>query len=425
LHQHGIRGWGSNMPPMTMQLSSQAETGGDRRRAVANIIPLFSYGFRPFFLGAALWAIVAMALWIGSLAGLWPLAEGYGALPWHAHEMIFGYSAAVVAGFLLTAVPNWTGRLPVAGWRLLLLFLLWCAARVAFLVTGWTGSLPAVVLDSLFLPCLLLLLAREVFVGRNWRNLKPLALVAVLAAADIGFHVEVLNMGIASAASRVGVAALVGLIMLIGGRIVPSFTHTWLLRMGSERLPISFNRFDIATLIVSGVALLLWILRPGATGTGILFLIAAILQTLRLWRWAGPYTWREPLVLVLHLGYAFVPLGFLLGGIFIFEPHALAGTAAVHAWTVGAIGIMTLAVMTRATRGHTGRALTASTLTVVTYTMVIAASVLRITAGAFPQAYGGLLELAGVAWIVAFGLFLFEYAPMLLRPRLERGRGAG
>jgi uncharacterized protein involved in response to NO len=409
------------MRPMTMQRSFQVETGTDRRRAAANaIVPLFSYGFRPFFLGAALWAVIAMALWIGSLAGLWPLAEGYGALAWHAHEMIFGYSAAVVAGFLLTAVPNWTGRLPVAGWRLFLLFLLWCAARVAFLVTGWTGPLPAVVLDSLFLPCLLLLVAREVFVGRNWRNLKPLVLVAVLAAADIGFHVEVLSTGTASAASRVGVAALIGLIMLIGGRIVPSFTHTWLLRAGSGRLPISFNRFDVATLAVSGIALLLWMLRPGGTATGSLFLIAAILQTLRLWRWAGPHTWREPLVFVLHVGYAFVPLGFLLGGIAVFEPHALAGTAATHAWTVGAIGIMTLAVMTRATRGHTGHALTASTLTVAAYAMVIAASMLRIAAGAFPQAYEGLLEFAAVAWIAAFGLFLFEYAPMLLKPRLER-----
>jgi uncharacterized protein involved in response to NO len=408
------------MPPM--QRSFQAERGNDRRRATANaVVPLFSYGFRPFFLGAALWAVIAMVLWIGSLAGLWPLAEGYGALPWHAHEMVFGYSVAVVAGFLLTAVPNWTGRLPVAGWRLFLLFLLWCAARVAFLATGWTGPLPAAVLDSLFLPCLLLVVAREVFVGRNWRNLKPLVLVAVLAAADIGFHLEVLNTGIASAASRVGVAALIGLIMLIGGRIIPSFTHTWLLRMGSERLPISFNRFDIATLIVSGVALLLWILRPAYTATGILFLIAAILQTLRLWRWAGAYTWREPLVLVLHLGYAFVPLGFLLGGISIFEPRALAGTAAMHAWTVGAIGIITLAVMTRATRGHTGRVLTASTLTVVAYAMIVAASVLRIAAGAFPQAYGGLLEFAAVAWIAAFGLFILEYAPMLLKPSLGQG----
>jgi uncharacterized protein involved in response to NO len=120
------------------------------------VSPLFSYGFRPFFLGAAIWAILSLALWLGSLAGLWQLAPGYGALAWHGHEMIFGYASAVVAGFLLTAVPNWTGRLPVAGWRLILLFAFWCLGRVAFLVMGTAGPLPAEVIDSLFLPCLLL-----------------------------------------------------------------------------------------------------------------------------------------------------------------------------------------------------------------------------------------------------------------------------
>ena len=403
-----------------MQRSLRENQGAGHGRLPMGL-PLFSYGFRPFFLGAGVWAMLSLALWLGALAGVWELAPGYGALAWHAHEMLFGYGSAVVAGFLLTAVPNWTGRLPVAGWRLLLLFLLWCAARVAFLVTGATGSLPAVAIDSLFLPCLLFVLGREIVVARNWRNLRPLGLVALLAAADIGFHAEVLSTGTASAASRVGIAALIGLIMLIGGRIVPSFTHTWLLRMRSEHLPVSFGRFDLATLFVSGVALVIWIIGPETDATGVSFVIAAILQAVRLWRWAGPYAWREPLVLVLHIGYAFVPLGFLLGGIAVFEPDALAGTAAMHAWTVGAIGVMTIAVMTRATRGHTGRELTASPLTIITYTTIAVASVLRIAAGAVPQTYVGLIELAGFAWIAAFGLFLIEYAPMLLRARLERG----
>jgi uncharacterized protein involved in response to NO len=402
-----------------MQRGLREERGAGKQRMPGG--PLLSYGFRPFFLGAALWAVLALALWLGALAGAFELAPGYGALAWHAHEMLFGYGAAVVAGFLLTAVPNWTGRLPVAGRRLLFLFLLWCAGRIAFLATGATGPLPAVAIDSLFLPCLLIVMAREIVAGRNWRNLKPLVLVGLLAAANIGFHVEVLSTGTASAASRVGVAALIGLIMLIGGRLVPSFTHTWLLRMGSEHLPVSFSRFDLGALLVSGAALLLWVVRPEAGATGAMFLIAAAVQFVRLWRWAGLYAWREPLVLVLHLGYAFVPLGFLLGAVSIFSPGALGGTAALHAWTVGAIGVMTLAVMTRATRGHTGRALTASALTIVTYATIIAASVLRIAAGAFPQTSGGLLELAGIAWIAAFSLFLVEYAPMLLRPRLARG----
>jgi uncharacterized protein involved in response to NO len=359
-----------------------------------------------------------MALWIGALAGLWTVGQGYGALAWHAHEMIFGYTAAVVAGFLLTAVPNWTGSLPVAGWRLVVLFLLWATAQVAFLATGLIGPLPAVVLDCLFLPCLFLVSAREIVVGRNWRNVKPLVLIAVLAAADIGFNAEVLTTGAPAAASRAGVAALIGLIMLIGGRIVPSFTHTWLMRMGSERLPVPFGRFDLAALVVSGIALVLWIVAPEAAPTGIFFVIAAILNAVRLWRWAGSYTWREPIVLVLHLGYAFIPLGFLLGAVEPFAPAVLAGTAAMHAWTVGAIGVMTLAVMTRATRGHTGREISASALTLTIYAAMLAAALLRIGAGVVPDIQGTLLEAAGVAWMAAFGLFLFEYGPMLLRPRV-------
>lgn len=381
---------------------------------------LFSYGFRPFFLGAAIWAVLAVALWIGSLAGLWELAPGYGALAWHAHEMLFGYGSAVVAGFLLTAVPNWTGALPVAGWRLALLFGLWCFGRLAFLMTGATGPLPAVIVDSLFLPLLVLIIAREIVVGRNWRNLKPLVLVGLLAAADIAFHIEVLTAGAPNAGSRIGTAALIGLIMLIGGRIIPSFTHNWLSKGKSRHLPVPFGRFDMATLAVSAVALLTWILWPSANATGVLFLIAAGAQTVRLWRWAGVWTWREPLVLILHLGYAFVPLGFLLGGIAILLPQTLAGTAALHAWTVGAVGVVTLAVMTRATRGHTGHALTASKLTLAIYGAILTAAVLRIAAGVFPQAYLDLVQGAAITWMLAFGLFLFEYGPMLIRPRQER-----
>jgi uncharacterized protein involved in response to NO len=405
-----------------MQRGAGAERGNPHMPARYAGIPLLSYGFRPFFLGAALWAVLAMVLWIGALTGFWQLAPGYGALAWHAHEMLFGYASAVVAGFLLTAVPNWTGRLPVAGWRLMLLFAFWCLARAAFLVTGTVGPLPAVVIDSLFLPCLLLVMAREIMAGRNWRNLMPLALVGLLAAANVGFHAEILIAGAPDVSMRVAVAALIGLITLIGGRITPSFTHSWLLRMKSPHLPAPFGLTDKLALIASGVALVLWIIAPSMPATGLLFLAAAAAQAARLWRWHGVYAWREPLVLILHLGYAFVPLGFLLGAASILFPGALAGTAALHAWTVGAVGLMTLGVMTRATRGHTGRDLSASAWTVAIYGAMTAAALLRIATGAFPQGYMVMLEAAGTAWIAAFAMFLFEYAPMLLGPRAQRSR---
>jgi len=408
-----------------MPMQSSVPPRGGRPRIPATLwagVPLLSYGFRPFFLGAALWAVLAMVLWIGWLGGLWQLAPGYGALAWHAHEMLLGYASAVVAGFLLTAVPNWTGRLPVAGWRLALLFSLWCLARIAFLATAATSPVPAIVIDNLFLPCLLFVMAREIVAGRNWRNLKPLALVGLLAAANIGFNGEVLSAGAPNVSMRVAVAALIGLIMLIGGRIIPSFTHSWLSRMGSPHLPAAFGRVDKVALIASGVALILWIIAPANPATGLLFLTAAAMQAARLWRWRGMPAWREPLVLILHVGYSFVPLGFLLGAIAILLPGTLAGTAALHAWTVGAIGLMTLGVMTRATRGHTGHDLTASTWTIAIYGAMTAAVLLRIAAGVFPQGYMVMLEAAGAAWITAFAMFLIEYAPMLLGPRAERSR---
>ena len=214
-----------------MQRSSHITRPGDQPRVTGQaVIPLLSYGFRPFFLGGAIWAIVALLRWIGSLANFWQLAPGYGAVAWHAHEMLFGYASAVVAGFLLTAVPNWTGRLPVAGLRLGLLLLLWCLGRLAFLAVGTFGTLPAILIDSIFLPCVLIIMGREIVVGGNWRNLAPLAIVALLAAANVTFHVEVLMTGAPTFGLRAGVAALVALIVLIGGRITPSFTHNWLFR---------------------------------------------------------------------------------------------------------------------------------------------------------------------------------------------------
>jgi uncharacterized protein involved in response to NO len=174
-------------------------------------------------------------------------------------------------------------------------------------------------------------IAREIVAGQNWRNLKPLVLVGLLAAADVVFHAKVLNYGVFEIGSRLGVAALIGLIMLIGGRIIPSFTHNWLTKMKSRHLPVPFDRFDMLVLAFSAAALIAWVGWPAASTTGQLFVVAAIAQAIRLQRWEGVGTWREPLVLVLHLGYAFVPLGFLLGGISILLPQALTGTAALHA----------------------------------------------------------------------------------------------
>ena len=379
--------------------------------------PFLSYGFRPFFLGAGVWACAAMVLWIGMMSGDWPIANGYGAVAWHAHEFLFGYVSAVLCGFLLTAIPNWTGQLPIQGGSLLALFLLWATGRLAMLGADIIGTPFAAALDSLFLVAVAAVILREIVTGRNWRNLKVVALVTAFAFANLAFHVEVLLSGTAESALRAALAVIVGLIMLVGGRITPSFTRNWLARQGEGRLPAPLDRFDMAAIGVCAVALIVWVVAPQSAAAGILLLAAAAAQAARLARWAGERTWREPLVLILHLGYAFIPLGALILGLSILGVGGLPPSGALHAWTTGAIGVMTLAVMTRATLGHTGRDLRATAPTLIIYGAMLVAAATRVAAPLLPSLYLDLLTIAGVAWIVAFGTFVIVYGPMLVSPK--------
>jgi uncharacterized protein involved in response to NO len=214
---------------------------------------------------------------------------------------------------------------------------------------------------------------------------------------------------------RAAIAVIIGLVMLVGGRLVPSFTRNWLVRQGAARLPASFGRFDIAAMLVSGAALVIWVAAPVSYLSGIALLAAGVLQAARMSRWAGLPTWREPLVLVLHCGYAFVPLGFLLVGLSILWPDAIPASGALHAWTAGAMALMTLAVMTRASLGHTGHPLTASITTCVIYAAAIVAAFSRIAASLLPDLTLDLLSLAAFSWLVAFGGFVISYGPKLLR----------
>ncbi len=382
----------------------------ERRRNYAGPA-LFSYGFRPFFLGGAAWAAFGVLLWLPQYMGELSLPTHFGPLDWHIHEMLYGYVAAVVAGFLLTAIPNWTGRLPVSGAPLAALAALWLAGRLAILFSAMLGPLGVALIDVSFLLALMGMAAREIIAGRNWRNLRVLGILAVLVAANIVFHVEVWLSGSASYGVRLGIGAVIMLITLIGGRIVPSFTRNWLARQGAGRLPRPFSRFDAVTLAASGLALAAWVVLPDRSLTGYLLMLAAVLQAARLARWAGDRTLADRLVLVLHAGYAFVPVGFALLGAGLLWPDAVPASAGIHAWTAGAIGLMTLAVMTRASLGHTGQPLAASPATQAIYAMALAAAVLRILA-AFLGVHL-LLDLAALAWIGAFGGFVAVYGRTL------------
>lgn len=376
--------------------------------------PLFSYGFRPFFLFGALWAAIAVALWLPILSGHLSLPSTLAPIEWHTHELIFGYVPAIVTGFLLTAVPNWTGRLPIVGARLALLFFVWSAGRIAIFFSQLIGAWPAAAIDMAFLVAVGAVIAREIIASGNTSNLKVLTGVTLILIGNGWFHLEA-NEGLGNGhGTRLGIGATVLLIMLIGGRIIPSFTRNWLARREPGRLPAPFDRFDAVVMIVSGTALAGWVGAPHATATAILALAAGLLNGARLARWSGERTVAEPLVLILHVAYAFVPVGFFLLALGIVRPDVVAPSGALHGWTVGAIGTMTLAVMTRASLGHTGRPLTATRQIQFIYLAAIISALARISA-AFDLLREPMLHLSAAAWVAAFGGFVIIYAPLLTR----------
>ncbi|MDO5647866.1 NnrS family protein [Paracoccus sp. (in: a-proteobacteria)] len=372
---------------------------------------LLAGGFRPFFLMGAVWAGFAMIWWLLMLAGRAPMPGVLMGADWHAHAMIFGYGGAVVAGFLLTAIPNWTGRLPVAGGPLAGLAGLWLAGRIA--TTAAVAAPVVVAVLDLAMPVVLLaLMAREIATGKNWRNLPVLGICGLFAAGQALFHIH--GPGAAQGAGlRLSLAALVMLMALIGGRIIPSFTRNWLVKQGGASLPAPMDRLDKAALIVTAVALIAFVAWPGGAAVPLALAGAALLA--RLSRWRGWATRSQPLLWVLHLGYAWVALGFFTAA--AAGAGLMAASGALHGWMAGAVGVMTLAVMARASLGHTGRDLAAGPGLVGVFAAINIAALLRVAAAIWPGAVG-LLHAAGTAWIIAFAGFALMFWPVLTRPRL-------
>ncbi len=380
-------------------------------------LALLSRGFRPFFLGAGLFALAAVAVWPAVFTGDLNLPTAFSAIDWHAHEMLFGYGGAVVAGFLLTAIPNWTGRLPVAGAALGGLALLWLAGRAAVLVSGWIGWPAAAVIDAGFFAVFCAVIAREIIAGKNWRNLKVAAVVALLAAADAGFFIEAHLRGTADYSARAALALIIFLILLFGGRVVPSFPGNWLAKRGEARRPAPFDRHDGIVLGVSGVALVAWVAFPDARASGLALLLGGAGNLYRLARWRGWRTGSDPLVLVLHVAFLLAALGFFAAGAHALWPEAVPAAAGIHAWAIGGIGMMTLAMMTRATLGHTGRALAASRGTQAVYALVVVALAARIAMAFLPEWTMALMIAAATAWCLGFAGFVAIYGPMLAKAR--------
>ena len=382
---------------------------------------ILSFGFRPFFLGAAIWAAVAMALWIPALTGALDLPTRFDAASWHAHEFLFGYLSAVIAGFLLTAVPNWTGQLPIVGWPLGGLFVLWVGGRAGVLLSDGLPSLAVALVDLAMPVALTGFLAREIIVGKNWRNLIVLTMLGIFTISNAIFHWEAARGDYAAQGYglRAGLGAALMMIAVIGGRIVPSFTRNWLARQGPGRLPVPpMQRFDKIALLALLAALFAWIAAPEAQALAPLLLAAGALHLVRLARWAGDRTLAEPLLWILHLGYLFLPLGAIALGVSILVPGVFGGASAQHLWMAGAVGLMTLAVMTRATLGHTGHELKAGRGTLTLYLGQLAAILARLAAGLWPDQAPLLHILSGLAWIAAFGGFAMLYGPAMMRRRV-------
>ncbi|MEL6883833.1 MAG: NnrS family protein [Pseudomonadota bacterium] len=381
---------------------------------------ILSFGFRPFFLLGAAWAALAMALWLAMLTGGLALPTAFDPVSWYAHEFLFGYLGAIVAGFLLTAVPNWTGRLPIVGWGLGGLVLLWFLGRLAVAVSGMLSAWGVAAVDLAFPVALALAIASEIVAGRNWRNLIVLGMLLVMIVGNTVFHAEAAagDYAVGGYGFRIGLAAGVMMVSVIGGRIVPSFTRNWLVKHDPTRLPTPpMQRFVKVALIALLMALSAWIAVPDSVMTGALLLVAGALHLLRLARWRGVRTTAEPLVMVLHLGYLFVPLGALVMGTAGVWPQIVGMAVAQHVWMAGAIGLMTLAVMTRATLGHTGRALHAVVGTVALYAALIVAVLARLAAGMWPALASELHAVSGIGWIAAFSGFAVIYGALLLRPK--------
>lgn len=374
---------------------------------------LLRLGFRPFYLGAAAFACLAVPWWIALFLGRARLTPSVAPALWHAHEMLFGFAAAVIIGFLLTAGKAWTGLATPRGARLGALVALWLAARVAA-VTG-PQALYAL-LDLLLLPVVAAVFLTLLLRARNRRNLPLAGILILLSLANLAFHLAALGF-LDIAPQRALHAALALIVMIecvIAGRVVPAFTLSATPGLKLAARP----RLEAVTLAATAAALALWVFLPPGPLTLAALALAAILHLARQWRWQPWVTRSRPILWILHAAYFWLPLGFAL--LALAQAGWVSASAGIHAWAIGATGGLIIGMITRTARGHTGRPLRASPVEVLAYLLVLGAAVLRVLLPlAAPSWYGAALVAAALAWSAAFALYLFIYTPWLLRPRAD------
>lgn len=384
---------------------------------------LFAKGFRPFFLLASIFGAMMVPLWLLALEGLLQPASRFLPIYWHAHEMVFGFAVAVIAGFLLTAVGNWTKRETAVGAPLALLGVLWIAGRVAMSTASLLPPLASVIVDLAFLPALAVVLGRPLVAARNRRNFVMLAVLATLFAANLMTHLDTLGVapGWQRRGALVAVDIVVLLILIIAGRVLPMFTRNATRRDGIRSVPalegLAIGLMALLTAMdaFGGVAL-------DRTIFAVLAGLAGVAAGARALRWGSQHAFRQPLLWILHVGYAWIPLGLLLRA----AGEATGGveaSMATHALTAGAIGALTLGMMARVALGHTGRPLAVGRPMVASFVLMTLAAAVRVVAPLLPGHYLTLLALAGVLWSASFVLYAIVYAPLLVAPRVDGRAG--
>lgn len=375
-------------------------------------------GFRPFFLLAAIFAAAMVPLWLLSLFGIVRQAAYLDGVTWHAHEMIFGYAVAVIAGFLLTAVGNWTQRETAIGGQLLALAALWALGRIAM-----TAPLPLppaliAVVDLAFLPVLAVVLARPILAAKNRRNLVMIGVIGALFAANLVVHLDALSL-VAKGSARVAYLAALDVVVFLGlviaGRVLPMFTRNATGRTEVASMPA----LDKATLV--GMLLLVVLdvaaseTRLASAGAG----VVGVLALARAARWGTRHTGRHPLLWILHAGYGWLGIGLLLRAATL-ASLPVASSVATHALTAGALGALTLGMMARVGLGHTGRPLVAGRTVTIAFALVTAAAVARVAGPLLhPTAYFAILTVSAVLWSAAFVLYAAAHASVLTSPRVD------
>ena len=379
-----------------------------------------SYGFRPFFLGAALFTGVAVLAWVALFAGKVSMDFLYPPREWHVHEMLFGYLPALIAGFLLTAMPNWTDRMPLRGTPLLLLFLLWIGGRL-LIVFPLAGAATSAVIDGAFLVILAVYVWREITAAGSWDRTPIGILVSLYACANILFHLSALRGSPTDTPERFALSVMTLMLTIIGGRLAPTFAREYLEDRNMSPLPDVFSRIDGVAIVLVLLGVVAWNLQPESLWAGSLLIVGGIASLIRWLRWGGWRTWQEPLVLILHIGYAWIGLFLVALGASILGV-GFTTEDAIHLLTTGAMGTMTLAVMTRASLGHTGRPRHADRLTVAIYLLINLGALLRIFAPSAdtPTALThAMLGLSALSWSGAYLLFAFHYGPYLVGRSLD------